>query len=39
MFTLDFVTPLPLQSKLREKNILYKVRSEQWMKYLIIAYT
>lgn len=33
MFTLDFVPPLPLQSKLSEKNLLFKVRSEQWMKY------
>jgi len=36
-FTLGFVSPLPLQSKLSEKNILFKVRSEQQMKYLIIA--
>lgn len=38
---MDFVSPLLLLSKLSEKNhnVLFKVRSEQWMKYLIIAYT
>lgn len=37
MFTVDFVSPLALQSKLSEKTILSEIRSKQPMKYLIIA--